>query len=389
MALSVTVLLLAFARHVSVGDHCRGRLARGIRPSQTGDYAAARACNAGQSQPQGGGDARKTRRGASGGYHAGTGDGGWRAGGSVHARTARAGFRGAARLRAALPTMSPASRGTAFVGARWSPRSTSTRRTPTTSSGSGSRTAGRTAAPAASSLAPARTAARAGRPVTTLKTTLCTGGTAANGGGYQRATDPWVSFGPTGIVYQLSLSFNDVAPPFTTFDFDHALLASRSTNGGLTWSDPVVVKRDTAPTVFNDKQSITADPTNPSYVYAVWDRLVFPGSERASVVASFRTNSFNGPAWFARSTRRRSDLGAGASDLGSGPAGSDDRQPDRRPAERNPGRHLHRVQQREREEAPGRVRARAALDRQGRDMVRPVRHRKARDDRCHRSRDGR
>jgi hypothetical protein len=138
--------------------------------------------------------------------------------------------------------------------------------------------------------------------VTNLKTTLCTGGTAANGGGYQRATDPWVSFGPTGIVYQLSLSFNDVAAPFTTFDFDHALLASRSTNGGLTWSDPVVVRRDTAPTVFNDKQSITADPTNASYVYAVWDRLVFPGSERASVVASFRTSSFSGPTWFARST---------------------------------------------------------------------------------------
>ncbi len=139
-------------------------------------------------------------------------------------------------------------------------------------------------------------------PVTTLKTSLCTGGTAANGGGYQRATDPWVSFGPTGIVYQLSLSFNDGAPPFTTFDFDHALLASRSLDGGQTWSNPVVVRRDTAPTVFNDKQSITADPTNPSYVYAVWDRLVFPGSERASVVASFRTSSFSGPTWFARST---------------------------------------------------------------------------------------
>ena len=139
-------------------------------------------------------------------------------------------------------------------------------------------------------------------PVTTLKTTLCTGGNATNFGGYQRATDPWVSFGPTGIVYQLSLSFNDVAPPFTTEDFDHALLASRSTNGGLTWSDPVVVKRDTAPTVFNDKQSITADSTDPSYVYSVWDRLVFPASERASVVASFRTSAFSGPAWFARST---------------------------------------------------------------------------------------
>ena len=100
----------------------------------------------------------------------------------------------------------------------------------------------------------------------------------------------------------MSLSFNDVAPPFTTEDFDHALLASRSTNGGLTWSDPVVVKRDTAPTVFNDKQSITADSTDPSYVYSVWDRLVFPASERASVVASFRTSAFSGPAWFARST---------------------------------------------------------------------------------------
>jgi hypothetical protein len=134
-----------------------------------------------------------------------------------------------------------------------------------------------------------------------LKTSLCTGGTAANGGDYQRATDPWVTFGPSGIAYQLSLSFNDAQPPFTTVDFDHALLASRSTDGGLTWSDPVRVIRDTAPTVFNDKQSITADPTNANYVYAVWDRLVFPGSERASVVASFRTSSFSGPAWFARS----------------------------------------------------------------------------------------
>ncbi len=135
-----------------------------------------------------------------------------------------------------------------------------------------------------------------------LKTSLCTGGTSSNGGGYQRATDPWVTFGPTGIAYQLSLSFNDLQPPFTTFDFDHALLASRSTNGGLTWSDPRVVIKDTAPTVFNDKQSITADPTDAAYVYAVWDRLVFPGSERASVQASFHSSSFSGPAWFARSS---------------------------------------------------------------------------------------
>jgi hypothetical protein len=121
------------------------------------------------------------------------------------------------------------------------------------------------------------------------------------GGAYQRSTDPWVSFGPNGVAHQLALSFNDVAPPLTAEDFDHALLASRSTDGGLTWSNPVVVIRDLAPTVFNDKQSITADPTNASFVYGIWDRLVFP-SERASLTASFRTSAFKGPTWFARST---------------------------------------------------------------------------------------
>lgn len=126
------------------------------------------------------------------------------------------------------------------------------------------------------------------------KITLCSGGTSANGGGYQRSTDPWVTFGPNGVVYQLALSFND-------FDFDHALLASKSADGGQTWSDPVVVRRDTLPTVFNDKQSITADPSNPNLVYAVWDRLVFP-NEHANVKAAFHAHASRGPVWFSRST---------------------------------------------------------------------------------------
>jgi hypothetical protein len=133
------------------------------------------------------------------------------------------------------------------------------------------------------------------------KVTKCSGGTAANFGNYQRATDPWVSFGPNGVVHQLALSFNDIAPPFTAEDFDHALLASKSTDGGLTWSDPVVVIRDLDANVFNDKQTITADPGNPKLVYAVWDRLVFP-TEPANVRSGFVTSAFRGPVWFARST---------------------------------------------------------------------------------------
>jgi hypothetical protein len=126
-----------------------------------------------------------------------------------------------------------------------------------------------------------------------------------SGGIYDRTTDPWVSFGPNGVVHQLALSFNDVAPPFVEGpggDFDHALLASKSTDGGLTWSAPVEVIRDLDANVFNDKQTITADPGDANFVYAVWDRLVFPPSERASVIAGFRTAAFRGPAWFSRTT---------------------------------------------------------------------------------------
>jgi hypothetical protein len=126
-----------------------------------------------------------------------------------------------------------------------------------------------------------------------------------SGGIYDRSTDPWVTFGPGGNLYQLALSFNDFIPPLTEGpggDFDHALLASRSTNGGLTWSAPVAVIRDLDANVFNDKQSITADPMRAGTVYAVWDRLVFPTSERASIIAGFRSSAFRGPTWFARTT---------------------------------------------------------------------------------------
>jgi BNR repeat-like domain len=142
--------------------------------------------------------------------------------------------------------------------------------------------------------------------------TVCSEEPGANFGHYQRTTDPWISFAPAGApdgtLHQISLSFNDIAPPFGPEDeqpggdFDHALLASKSTDGGLTWSDPEFVIRDLDANVFNDKQSITADPVSEGNVYAVWDRLAFPTSERASVISGFVTSAFRGPTWFARST---------------------------------------------------------------------------------------
>ena len=106
------------------------------------------------------------------------------------------------------------------------------------------------------------------------KNSLCTGGTPANGGGYERATDPWLTISPNGDAYLMSLAMdqdlNDNHNP-------DAMLVSKSTDGGLTWSNPSTLIRDANPKRFNDKNSITADPNNSRYVYAVWDRLARAG----------------------------------------------------------------------------------------------------------------
>ena len=97
----------------------------------------------------------------------------------------------------------------------------------------------------------------------------CTGGTSSNGGDFARATDVWLSASPNGTMYALSLSFTgaSLAPGSTS-----AMLVAQSTDGGLTWSDPAVLIQDGSQ-FFNDKGSITADPGNASFAYAVWDRL--------------------------------------------------------------------------------------------------------------------
>ena len=108
----------------------------------------------------------------------------------------------------------------------------------------------------------------------------CAGGNAGNGGDYARSSDPWVSFAPDGTVHQVAIAFSgDLQAPGST----SAVLASRSTDGGLTWSAPAVLIRD-ANIFFNDKDSITADPTDANLVYAVWDRLM-PGNDGPSVLA--------------------------------------------------------------------------------------------------------
>ncbi|HEX9029101.1 MAG TPA: hypothetical protein VF823_07995, partial [Anaerolineales bacterium] len=53
---------------------------------------------------------------------------------------------------------------------------------------------------------------------------LCAGGTAANGGDFERSSDPWVSFSPNGDAYQISLSVS-----FSTGE--NGILVSKSGDG--------------------------------------------------------------------------------------------------------------------------------------------------------------
>lgn len=103
------------------------------------------------------------------------------------------------------------------------------------------------------------------RIVTLPKASVCTGGT------YLRNSDPWVSFSPNGTAYYMHLAFDPDLP--SGLFGRNAMLVNRSRDGGLTWGDPVALIRDPAGQALNDKNSLTADPTNPSFAYAVWDRL--------------------------------------------------------------------------------------------------------------------
>lgn len=124
--------------------------------------------------------------------------------------------------------------------------------------------------------------------------TVCTGGK------YDRASDPWVTFGPDGVAHAMSL-VTDADPP-AGFG-DNGMAYNRSTDGGLTWQPAQLLIEDTDPRFLNDKNSMTADPNDPDYVYAVWDRLQNAKADTKLGPAENRVGlGFKGPIYFARTT---------------------------------------------------------------------------------------
>jgi len=138
-------------------------------------------------------------------------------------------------------------------------------------------------------------------------TSRCTGGNAANGADYARASDPWVTFSADGTAYALSLSFTG-----TTFTAGSAsaMLVARSADGGATWTAPTALIRD-GMDFFNDKGTITADPVDAHFAYAVWDRIDV--TQRAPI--SFAMTNDAGATWLA--ARSIYDPGPGNQTLGN------------------------------------------------------------------------
>ena len=139
---------------------------------------------------------------------------------------------------------------------------------------------------------------------------------------YERASDPWVSIGPDGTAYAVTL-------PFDGDSIRNGLGTAVSHDGGRTWVkqqdiDPLVARADTfSPS--NDKESVTADPVRAGWAYAVWDQFhdIFPPcpvTTRAAVRVSHETprpavrtaapavaaqpcpGDFTAPTYFSRTT---------------------------------------------------------------------------------------
>jgi hypothetical protein len=134
----------------------------------------------------------------------------------------------------------------------------------------------------------------------------CAGGTSANGGGYERSSDPWLSWSASpanglGTLHAISISFDRSTA-------HNAVLASRSLDGGNSWSAPTTLREDNSNSgplanLFNDKESITADPVTTGNVYAVWDRIESPNNNPLTPAQAYaHALAFRGPTWFARST---------------------------------------------------------------------------------------
>jgi len=95
-------------------------------------------------------------------------------------------------------------------------------------------------------------------------------------GPYESAGDPAVAAGPAGTFWYANIAFNRT-------DNANSVAASRSTDGGKTWTTSYVFTTSAADgaKLFNDKEWIAGDPSDPNVAYVTWTEF-FMGTSGAT-----------------------------------------------------------------------------------------------------------
>lgn len=122
------------------------------------------------------------------------------------------------------------------------------------------------------------------------KFSRCAGGSAANGANFEKASDPWVSFGPDGTAYFAAVAFNVSSAGMAEF-------VSTSTDGGRSWGLPVAVIRDNDRNISDERPAVTADPMHPGVAYLVWDRHRSAPPSKARSGIFFSRTTDGGRTW--------------------------------------------------------------------------------------------
>jgi hypothetical protein len=110
-----------------------------------------------------------------------------------------------------------------------------------------------------------------------------------------RVTDPWVSYDKAGNLYFIGQPIDSAALGVSA--------VAVATWNGTSWTAPHTLIRDVGDRgVFNDKISITGDPTRAGYAYATWIRGDYPPGQQQSQVADFHSFAYRGEPMISRTT---------------------------------------------------------------------------------------
>jgi hypothetical protein len=112
---------------------------------------------------------------------------------------------------------------------------------------------------------------------------------------FGRVTDPWVSYDKAGNLYFIGQPIDSAALGISAI--------SVTSWNGTQWRPPqILIEDEGSRGVFNDKVSITGDPTRAGYAYATWLRGDFPPGQRQSPIADFHSFAYRGMPMFSRTT---------------------------------------------------------------------------------------